>query len=399
MNDAERLVVLPSLKAVLRPDGRVTVTQKFVDGMTEYARYWDGPVSAIVEPATEAGDNLDNVLVVPAELPFGLEVISFDDRAIVSRIGAAAAALGGTDHRQNRFAELCRKLAVAYVMNTEYTLETRKQIAAAEERNPLRRWRRYGWEAGQERENVRNLRLAAGVQCNGLPTFEAYQGLNPAAHLYFDTRVTLDMLPSEACLERRLSTMLAGEPLRIVFSGRLIPMKGADHLPRFAHELRRRGVPFHLTICGAGNLEESIRLQMQKLDLCGKIGLTGTLDFKTQLLERVKEETDLFVCPHRQGDPSCTYLETLACGVPIVGYDNEAWRGLEQLSQGGRTVELDDYEGLADAVMQLHHDRDELCRMSLRAWEFGKQHTFERTFEERIAHLRRCAGLEEAVKV
>src|SRR5207244_5866920 len=93
---------------------------------------------------------------------------------------------------------------------------------------------------------------------------------------------------------------------------------------------------------------------------------------------------------------SCTYLETLACGVPIVGYSNEAWGLLLSTADVGRAAPLDEVVGLARAVAALHAERETLARLSLQAWEFAKAHTFEKTFAARIEHLRECAGLPTA---
>jgi glycosyltransferase involved in cell wall biosynthesis len=312
---------------------------------------------------------------------------------MLDRLAEAAVVLGGADHRQNHLAAWCRRVGTPYVMNTEYTLTTRRQIVASEVRNPLRRWRRYVWERSQERAVRRSIARAAGVQCNGLPTYEAYRELNHRTHLYFDTRVTDAMLPDEHALEMRLAALLGGGPLRLAFSGRLIAMKGADHLPQLANELRRLGVPFTLSVFGAGDLEPSIRIALSHSDQAGAVQLKGVADFKTELMPYFQESVDLFVCPHRQGDPSCTYLETLACGVPIVGYANEAWRGLLSIADVGRAVTMDDVSLLARAIARLHADREQLTRLSLQAWEFAKSHTFEQTFAARIEHLRECAGL------
>lgn len=393
----EQLLVLPSLQGVRKNDGRIVVTQKFVDGMAKYAEQWDGPVKAILEPARAASNNLDNKCVVPAALPFGLELMSFRDRRLTAEIAESAVVLGGADYRQNHLAELCRRTGTPFVCTTEYTLATREQIIATEEWNPLRRWRRAWWERSQERANVKSVRAAAGVQCNGLPTYQAYRSLNPHTLLYFDTRTTADMMPNEEQMETRLARLLQGEPLRLVFSGRLIAMKGADHLPPFAAELRRLGVPFTLGICGAGDLEDAMRAALAQYDLCGEVLFHGNLDFKTQLMPLLQDETDLFICPHRQGDPSCTYLETLACGVPIVGYANEAWAGLLELAGCGRKVTMDDFRLMASAVARLHEDRELLAKLSLKAWDFARRHTFEGTFARRIEHLRECAGLAPAL--
>lgn len=394
--DRNKLLVLPSLRAAKLADGRVVVTDKFVEGMREYVKLWNGPVATILEPSDQASDNLDNVPISPDTLPFGLEVMSFDNPRMLAHLAEAGVVLGGTDHRQNHLAEWSRKAGTPYVVNTEYTLATRHQIAASEVRNPLRRLRRYIWEAQQERAVRSSIGMAAGVQCNGMPTFQSYRSLNDRCQVYFDTRVTEDLFISEDMLARRLDHLASGKPLRLAFSGRLIAMKGADHLPRIAGELRALGVPFTMAIFGGGELEESIRQALLRDDLAGIVELKGVARFKTELLPYLQENIDLFVCPHRQGDPSCTYLETLACGVPIAGYANEAWELLLSSADVGRSARLNDPKALARAVAGLDRDRPTLARLSQQALDFASQHSFERTFAARIGHLRACAGLDAA---
>jgi glycosyltransferase involved in cell wall biosynthesis len=234
---------------------------------------------------------------------------------------------------------------------------------------------------------------AAGVLCNGLPTYASYRTLNDRCHAYFESRITEDLVIDEGALETRLAGMLAGGPLRLAFSDRLIAAGGADDLPKLANELRRLGVPFSLSVFGAGSYEPAIRIAISRDDLAGQVQLKGVLPFETGLLPYLKESVDLFVCPHRLGGPSCSYLESLSCGVPIVGYANEAWGLLLSTADVGRSAPLDDWEGLARAISILHGNREKLARLSLQAWEFAKRHTFERSFAGRIEHLRRCAEL------
>lgn len=389
----ETLLILPSLKAAELADGRVVVTEEFLDGMAEYVKYWDGPVAVILEPAAFVSNHVDHTPVAPAALPFGLSVLPFDDSRMFGRLAEAAVVLGGADDRQNHLASWCFQVNTPFVMITEYSLAVRKQIAADDERNPLQRWRRYLWETRQEHAVRQSVALAAGVQCNGLPTYANYRSLNENCITYFDTRVTEELVISEAALETRLAHMMSGGALRLAFSGRLIAMKGADHLPRLANELRALGVPFSLAIFGSGELEPAMRIALTRDDLAGLVQLKGAADFKTELLPYLRDSVDLFVYPHRHGDPSRTYLETLACGVPIAGYANEAWGLLLSTADVGCAATLDDLPGLARAVAAMHADREALARLSLQAWEFAKRHTFEKTLAARIEHLRQCAGL------
>ncbi|MBC7171628.1 MAG: glycosyltransferase [Polyangiaceae bacterium] len=184
-------------------------------------------------------------------------------------------------------------------------------------------------------------------------------------------------------------------PIRLVFSGRFHPMKGVDHLPAVAEALERRGVPFELHLFGGGELDEVIRARVSERGLSSRVAFHGSVDFATELVPWLREHADLFVCCHRQGDPSCTYLETLACGVPIAGYANEAWRGMLREAPGiGVATPMNDVEALATAIARLAASPEALLEASINALGFAKKHLFESTFARRIAQLRRLA--EEA---
>jgi glycosyltransferase involved in cell wall biosynthesis len=297
------------------------------------------------------------------------------------------------DYRQNDVSQSCRSTGTPVVYVSEYTLRTRVQIAAANLGwNLLRRVRTYLWLRGQEKQRRAALRAAAAVQCNGMPTYDAYDGVIADRLLYFDTRLPASVLATREEVEQRCAGLLSGEPLRLVFSGRLVRIKGADHLPRVAEALRRLGVPFHMFICGGGALAAEIQAKVAAAGLSDNVKMMGTLPFETELVPFVKRNADLFVCCHRQGDPSCTYLETMACGVPIAGYDNEALTALVRQYRVGWTVPMNRPERLAELIATLHRDRAVLRDMAHESLEFARQHTFETTFRTRAAHIRGVAG-------
>ena len=276
------LAVLPELKVKIGLKGTITLTQKFIDGMLEYLKYWDGPVTAYMQPTEERSWNLDEVEIDRARLPFKVEVISFDDPGLGRVLAGAKVILGSVSYHQNQLSSLCRSIGVPCVYVSEYSLKTRCQIVRADTRNPLLCLRRIWWQCNQERLFRRAIRLASGIQCNGTPTFEVYRAINPRPLLFFDTRTSEEMLASEQELKERTDSLLRGSPMRLLFSGRLDLMKGADHLVRVASDLRRLGVPFDFTICGGGSLEQQIRSDIDRLGLGNGIRLTGVLDFKTE---------------------------------------------------------------------------------------------------------------------
>ena len=390
MNENQMILkILPSLRARLLPDGQVVLTRKFIDGVVELQKAWAGPVAVYVLPADNQPAQMDDVSVWPKALSFQIEVLTFPE--IVTAITAdrsAVVLLSLDDFRQSGLGAICRQHRIACAYISEYSLATRKQIIDATTRNPLKRVRRKFWETNEERKRRVAVAGATGLQCNGTPTFDCYQELCEETILFFDTRVTEDLLATEEDISRRFSGLNTTRPLRLLFSGRLVPMKGSSHLLEVAKELRRLQVDFHLSICGEGEAKQAMSRSIQSGQLGRYVSLNGVLEFKTELVPFVKSDIDLFICCHPQGDPSCTYLETMSCGVPIVGYANEAFAGVVRSSECGWLTPLNRPEELARMVRDIQRTPKLLREQSAKALAFAKTHTFDRTVSRRISHLK-----------
>lgn len=389
------LQVILQLPSEVRGENRITLTRKTLSGMAAYHRLWGGPLRLVLPRGHGRTHNLDEEEIDTRELPFAIDVLDLRSPLLRERVQSASVVMASPQAGAYGLARYCKKLGVPYVLNTEYTLRTRFQIMRAERPRGPRLVRGLLWEAEQELYTLREVALATALQCNGTPTYAAYRPINENALLYFDTRTDASMLARPAHMAARAARRSRGEPLRLVFSGRLHPMKGAGDLPKLAKALRERGVPFHLDICGAGPIEHAMRREVEREGLGELVTFRGVLDFATELMPLLREEMDLFVCCHGQGDPSCTYLETFACGVPIVGYANEAFTGLLEHVRGGESVPIGDVDGMAKAIERLASvpERARLARMGDAALDFARGHTFEATFARRIAHLRSVTRL------
>jgi len=386
------LIVAAPLKGVLRPNRKILLTRKFVDGMALYKDLWKGPVTLACEPALEASDNLDNIEVDLDAAPFRTICEEFSDDRFARLLTPNSLVLASVGQSFNNLSRLCSQAGIACVYIAEYSLRTRLQIIRENQRSRVHGWWRSCREIKQERAQVRAISLANAVQCNGTPTYVAYKSLTPLSHLFFDTLIEETMLTSPDRISARSARFNADGALRLVFSGRLKLMKGVDHLPLVAASLRRLGIPFVLSICGDGECMPQLRHDVTELGLDDCIKFLGTLDFKAELVPYVANETDLFVCCHRQGDPSCTYLETMACGVPIVGYNNEAFEGLAEVSGVGWVVPLGQPAKLAERIASIYHDPAALEAAAQRSLSFARDHTFEKTFRRRIEHLDKVAA-------
>lgn len=379
------LLMLAPAPVICLPDGRLRLDVKYVEGMRLHAAMWDGRVSAVLwEGAAAVPFGAE---YAPADLGFDLTVLprSAPLPAVTADLIAAPADMA------EALALVNGPVPVVFVV--EYTLGTRLRIVALDrDRGGLRKARSALWNVTVEARRRAAFRKAAGVQCNGYPAFDAYARLNPMTMLYLDGRLRRDMMASGPQMAARAGWR---GPLRLVHSGRLEPMKGAQDLVPVARALLAAGVDFTLDIFGTGSLEPELRAGAQ--DLQGRLRLHAPVDFETVLVPWLRDHADLFLSCHRQSDPSCTYLESLGCGVPVVGYANDMWSRLARDSGGGWVVPLGDRRALSDRITQLATDRASVARAAEQGLTFAQDHDFHAEFSRRMAHLAQCLQHKRAV--
>lgn len=178
-------------------------------------------------------------------------------------------------------------------------------------------------------------------------------------------------------------------PLRIVHAGRLIAMKGTLDLIPTTIALLDRGVGFRMDIFGAGDMRQAIADDVARHDLGGAVYLHQPVDFVTGLVPWMRRNADLFLAPHRQSDPSCSYPEAMGCGVPVLGTNNRMWSDLARQSGGVWVMPIGLPRKAADIIAGL--DRVAIARASAHALKFAQANEFHSEFRCRVDHLHRVA--------
>lgn len=381
-----RLLVISSAPAEAA-GGLLRLDVKFVEGMRFYAEGWKGGVDCLVPTSAAA---LPFAAEYRAEaLPFGLRLLAPGARPGAEDLAGYAAVLcSGDNPAYLHLAEAAAGLPVRLYYIIEYILETRLQILRLDPgASGLRKLRRALWTLAQERRRRRAFRRAAGLQANGYPAAAAYRRLNPNTLFYLDNRIGAALVATEAEMAARRAHLLSGGRLRLLHSGRLEPMKGAQDLVPVAAALKRAGVDFELSIFGSGSLEAEIRAGIRREGLEAQVLLRGTVDFETGLVPFARTEADIFLSCHRQSDPSCSYLENMGCGLAVAGYRNRMWSALCAASGAGWAVPLGDAGALAAALIDLAGRRQEIAEKAAAARDFARAHLFEAEFARRLAQL------------
>ena len=386
------LILLPVLKAHRGPGGGLVLTQKYLDGAAEYAKHWDGEVTTLAEVSPTASSDMDHVEVHPDQnLRTRVEERPKALADLIQRITGAGAVVGFLDPSQAELTRQCFSRGIPVIHVCEYTLKTEFQIIDATRVNFLRKLRRKIWIWNAERTRRELLGFVAGLQCNGVPIHDAYRPNRPDAFVFFDNRVRRSDVASDDDLARKAEVLRSAKPLRLIFGGRFVPMKGVLHLPRVARGLVDRGINFQFSIYGSGPEEARLVDAIRRNGVEDWVTIHQPMDFLSGWVPLLKREADLFVSCHPQGDPSSTYSEVMSCGVPIVGYANEAFMGIASHAGSGFVRPLGDAESMAEQIAVLDRNREMLIESAYRGRNFAREHCFEMTFKRRAHHFAEAA--------
>lgn len=367
----------------------VTLDIKFVEGMRAHVQGWGGPIRCVLWAG--AGAIPFGRRYEPADLGFDLTVLPEGAPLQPDTIAGTGAAMVSAD--MPGFAQMAaavRAAGLPTVAALEYTLETRLRILWLERQalGPAR----LAVRAFKTWRRDRAMRAAfaglAGVQFNGYPAFDAYGKSAPNPLMYLDNRMTPALLATAAEMETRAARLRQGTPLRLIHSGRLEPMKGAQDLLPMMNHLRVLGVRATLDIYGTGSLEPALRQGLAGFG--GDVRLHGPVDFETELVPISRAQADVFVSCHRQSDPSCTYLEALGCGLALAGYGNRMWTRLAAEAGQAAPAPLGDPAALARIIAGWDADRESLIAAAERGLDFARRHDFPTEFAARMAHLTAC---------
>ena len=216
----------------VRVDGEtLLVDRKFHLGMQNYLSAISHPIVSI-HPESDGSENTMDMVEVPLKgLGYGVMAINGGSNAtkavqdasrMADQIRSSRLVYGGGMGSE----ALCAGAGVPQIAVLEYNLATQIKVSTSQVTNPLRKASRALKVSVGYIKGIANLRRSAGIHCNGYPTFDATAAYNANRLLYLDSRMYESMVISEAQLEARLNRP-NNAPLKLLFSGRYDPIKGA----------------------------------------------------------------------------------------------------------------------------------------------------------------------------
>lgn len=156
------------------------------------------------------------------------------------------------------------------------------------------------------------------------------------------------------------------QPLRILYLGRLVQeQKRVQLFPAILQKLKESGIPFHWTLAGSGPERSSLEATMKTNAPEQRVTFTGPVAYAD--VPQLLAQNDIFLLASNYEGLPLSLLEAMGQGlVPVVSDLPSGIRTVVDESNGIR-IAVDNTAGYAEAIVKLHHRRDELRTLSRNA--------------------------------
>lgn len=148
----------------------------------------------------------------------------------------------------------------------------------------------------------------------------------------------------------------------LVNVGRLHPVKDQSCLIAMMKEIVAKWPKARLLIVGAGSLRDSLYNDIQRLKVAEYVRLLGQRDD----VERLLAAADIMLSASRKEGFGISLVEGMHAGIPIVAVENGASAEIIVQGETGTMVPPGSSRQIAEAVLQLLEDPDEMRRMGER---------------------------------
>ena len=172
---------------------------------------------------------------------------------------------------------------------------------------------------------------------------------------------------------------------KIVTTSTLIPRNGIDILIRAFGLLMREHPHAHLTIAGEGPLEKELRALVKQLRIDQHVDFIGTL--RHDQVPDLLRQSDLFVRPSRAEGFGVSFIEAMACGLPVVTCPSGGILDFVKEGETGRLVPPNDPEALAKAVTELMKNTTSYDHISKQALILVKERYSWESIVDRVEEI------------
>lgn len=141
---------------------------------------------------------------------------------------------------------------------------------------------------------------------------------------------------------------------KIVTAGRLMPQKNQKMMIRAFAEVLKMHSEYELVIYGDGPIEEELRKLTEQLGITEHVLMPGNVK---DLHDRIKSAEIFVLSSDYEGMPNAL-IEAMCLGLPSISTKVSGATDLINHKSNGMLVDLDDQEGLTEAILRLIEDQE-----------------------------------------
>lgn len=279
-------------------------------------------------------------------------------------------------------AEICIRKHRKYNMEADWNLPATSHYIWSRMPFGPNKLRKRLWLAYHNPKYWRCLRHSSLALLQGEDVYNEYRTIAPNPHAVLNVQITDDEKIPQDALEAKIRRAREGGPIRLVYAGRAIEMKGPLHWLGVLDLLKQRGIAFDATWFGTGELFGQMQAFVKERGLEGHCRLAGSAT-RDVVFAAMRQADAFLFCHMGKESPRCL-VEALASAAPLIGFGSDYSRSLVRDRGGGDFVECGDTAGLARLVETYATDRDRLATLIRNAAASAALLDREKAIAERI---------------
>ena len=383
-----QLVLTHQQKIYRLANGRLLIKNSLIHELRRFQLHWPHHLRVILQPTKIHPTSSEEYCELEqSQLPFELLIIDYSSSEFRDYISKFSIVLLIDSKETVDIAKFCIKNHIPFFWISDHPFLVRLQLSALEEKNTFSFAVRFAKEASLEQKYRQIARKAIGIQCHGTPSYYHYHKINDNTITYYLNPEPEPQLISKAELTTRLNISKDTQNrLRMIIACDLYKKNGTQYILELARLLQNYKILYKICILGEG--PEKGKIQTSLTDN----HLGQDVEFKSQIKTKDWYQFDLSICLQLQSEPNPNYIRALSCGIPLVGFANDAIVGLCKGSQAGKIVPLWKIKSIAKAISEFDKNRELLIQASQNARELSRKYTLDKMLSKRIQHIQNSLG-------
>jgi len=285
-----------------------------------------------------------------------------------------------------RAAQLAVEMKRDFDMEADANLQDIMRSLCASMPAGLNKLRKYLWLRLHSRAYLSVLKHSRVALLQGATVFDAYRDVAPNPHKVLNVQITNEDRIGQAALDAKVRAVLAGDPLRIVYTGRAIDIKGPFEWIEALARLQQSGTRFQADWYGDGELLSRMRQAVAVAGLASHVTLHGNVE-RSRSIAALRDAHICLFCHQTEESPRCL-LEAIASGAALVGYSSRYAQDLVE-SGGGLFTGRGNVGALTDTLLRIDADRRLLGELMHSAFRSSLSYDRHSAIHERIELIKK----------